>query len=298
MTVMVTVSVVAWKLNRHGQLVNKKTGGPFVLAMEANETDIEATSGTTVQFNSSQFTDSNLSGTGHFFAANGTAMARHASHKCNTPNCERTQMTKNGNALQNQQWTSHSGERHRIAPSGPVGRSRFDIITRVVGLINLGLCYGTDPDVFDPEHQPKLNSKSADVTVNTIAKIATYLDDDVDETDYISEVVTLCRKIGQGCYVEFDISSTRAEELPYKSTPNERRWTCLYTITCSPNPAGTLNTAKQTRWPGLCRMFPISFPDAHPDNVVAPMFPQSGGSRFDDPLCAEATEAFTPCDIP
>jgi hypothetical protein len=89
-------------------------------------------------------------------------------------------MTKDGNALQNQQWTSHSGARHRIAPGEPAGRSRFDIITRMVGFINL--CYGTDPDVFDPEHQPKLNDKSADVTVNTIAKVATYLDDDVDET--------------------------------------------------------------------------------------------------------------------
>ena len=154
-------------------------------------------------------------------------------------------------------------KRHRIAPSD----RKFEIITRVIGFIKL--CYGTDPDVFDPEHQPKLNSKSPDVAVNSIAKVTTYLDTEIDDHDYISEVVTECKRVGQGCYVEFEVSSTRAKTLPHTSTENEERWFCLYTIVCSPNPAGTINTEKYTRWPGLCRRQPISFPDAHADNVVA-----------------------------
>jgi hypothetical protein len=206
-------------------------------------------------------------------------MARSTNHECDTPNCERKQMTKDGKALQNQQWTSHHGERRRVAP-GDHDCNRFDIITRMVGFINL--CYGTDPDVF--VQQPMLNDKSADVAVSTVANVVTYLTEDIDDTDYVSKLEALCRKIGQGCYAMFDISATRAEELPYKSTPHEQRWTCLYTIVCSPNPAGTLNTAKQTRWPGLSREHHIRFPDAHVDNVVAPMFPKSGGSVFHDPL--------------
>jgi hypothetical protein len=198
-------------------------------------------------------------------------------------------MTKDGNALQNQQWTSHHGARRRVVPGDP-GRSRFDIITRMAGFINM--CFGTDPDVF--EQQPKLNGKSADVAVSTVARIATYLTDDIDDTDYVSKVEALCRKVGRGCYAKFDISSTRTERLPYTSTPNEQRWTCLYTIVCSPNPAGTLNTAKQTRWPGLSREHLVRFPDAHVENVVAPMFPKSGGKVFHDPHCARATEASTP----
>jgi hypothetical protein len=189
-------------------------------------------------------------------------------------------MTKDGIALQNQQWTSHHGARHRVVPDGP-GRSRFDIITRMTGFINL--CFGTDPDVF--EQQPKLNGQSADVAVSTVARIATYLtDNDIDDTDYVSEVEALCREIGRGCYTKFDISSTRSQSLPYTSTPNEQRWTCLYKIVCSPNPAGTLNTATQTRWPGLSRQHLVSFPDAHIDNVVAPMYPKSGGTVLHDPL--------------
>jgi hypothetical protein len=175
MAVMMAVSMVAWKLNRHGKLVNKETGEPYVLAMVAHEADIHAADGTTVQFNSSQFEDSALSGTKHFFADDGTAMARLANHECDTKNCERKQMTKDGNALQNQQWTSHHGARRRVVPGEP-GRSRFDIITRMAGFINM--CFGTDPDVF--EQQPKLNGKSADVAVSTVARIATYLTDDID----------------------------------------------------------------------------------------------------------------------
>jgi hypothetical protein len=173
---MAVSMVAAWKLNRDGKLVNKETGGPYVLAMLAHETDIKATSRTTVQFNSSQYTDSDLSGTEHFFAADGTAMARSANHECDTTNCERKQMTKDGNALQNQQWTSHHGARHRVAP-GDSGRRGFDIITRMVGFVNL--CYGTDSDVF--VQQPVLNDKAADIAVNTVARVATYLNDDVDD---------------------------------------------------------------------------------------------------------------------
>ena len=84
MAVMMAVSVVAWKVNRNGKLVNKATGEPYVLAMLAQEADIQATSHTSVQFNSSQYTNSIHSGTGHFFASDGTAMARSTNHECET----------------------------------------------------------------------------------------------------------------------------------------------------------------------------------------------------------------------
>ena len=145
---MVAVSVVEWKLNRNGKLVNKATGDPY---------------DATPQFSSSQFEDSSLSCTSHFFPGNGSVMSRLENHDCDTKNCERLQMTKKGVALQNQQWTSHHGASRRIVPDGP-GRSRFDIISRMAGFINL--CFGTDPDVF--EQQPKLNGQSEDVAVSTV----------------------------------------------------------------------------------------------------------------------------------
>jgi hypothetical protein len=267
MAVMVAVSVVKWKLNHNGKLVNKDTGEPY---------------DATFQFNSSQFEVSALSGTKHFFASNGSVMTRFANHDCDTKNCERQQMTKDGIALQNQQRTSHHGASRRVVPDGP-GRSRFDIITRMTEFINL--CFGTDPDVF--EQQPKLNGHSDDVAVSTVARITTYLtSNDINDTDHVSELEALCREIGRGCYTEFDLSTTRSDDLPYTCTPNEQRWTCLYKIVCSPNPAGTLNTATQTRWPGLSRQYLVSFPDAHIDNVVAPMYPRSGGTVLHDPMRA------------
>jgi hypothetical protein len=206
--VMVAVWVVVCKLNRNGKLVNKTTGDPYDAAP---------------QFDSSQFEGSSLSGTRHFFPVpgNGSVMSRFDNHDCDTKNCERQQMTKNGVALQNQQWTSHHGASRRIVPDGHC-RSRFDIITRMVGFINL--CFGTDPDVF--EQQTKLNGQSDDVAVSTVAKSTTYLTSNGDDdTDYVSEVEALCREIGRGCYAEFNLSPTRSDDLPYTNTPNEQRWT-------------------------------------------------------------------------
>ena len=108
MVIMVTFSVVAWKLNRNGKLVHKTTGLPYDAAP---------------QFNSSQF--ENPSGTHHFFPGNGSVMARLEDHDCETKNCERKQMIKNGVALQNQHWTRHHGASRRIVPDGN-RRSRFD----------------------------------------------------------------------------------------------------------------------------------------------------------------------------
>jgi hypothetical protein len=188
MVIMVTFSVVAWKLNRNGKLVHKTTGLPYDAAP---------------QFNSSQF--ENPSGTHHFFPGNGSVMARLEDHDCETKNCERKQMIKNGVALQNQQWTSHHGASRRIVPDGNC-RSRFDITTWMVGLINL--CYGTDDDVF--EQRPKLNGQSVNVAASTVAEITTYLTiDGNDDTDYISAVEVLCREIGRGCYAKFDLSGDR-----------------------------------------------------------------------------------------
>jgi hypothetical protein len=95
MVVMVALTV-AWKLNLSGKLVNKTTAGRPCDA--------------TPQFDAS--------GTRHFFPGNGSAMVRLENHDCDTKNCERQQMTKNGVALQNQQWTSHHGASCRTAPDG------------------------------------------------------------------------------------------------------------------------------------------------------------------------------------
>jgi hypothetical protein len=84
MVVMVALTV-AWKLNLNGKLVHKTTGRPY---------------NATPQFNSSQF--ENPSGTRHFFPGNGSVMTRLENHDCDTTNCKRQQMTKNGVALQNQ----------------------------------------------------------------------------------------------------------------------------------------------------------------------------------------------------
>ena len=113
-------------------------------------------------------------------------------------------------------------QRHRVAPSD----SKFGVIKRMMGFIKL--CYGTDPDVFDPEHQPKLNSKSPDVAVHSMARVTTYVNTEIDDHDYISELVEACKKVGQGCYVKFSVSSTRAKDLPHLNTENEERWFCLY----------------------------------------------------------------------
>jgi hypothetical protein len=145
MAIMVALTLVKWTLNANGKIVRKNDGRPYDAAP---------------QFDSSQFEVSALSGTSHFFPGNGNAMTRSANHDCDTKNCERQQMTKDGVALQNQQWTSHHGASRRVVPDGP-GRSRFDIITRRTGFIHL--CFGTDPDVF--EQQPKLNRHSDDMAV-------------------------------------------------------------------------------------------------------------------------------------
>jgi hypothetical protein len=155
-------------------------------------------------------------------------------------------MTKNGVAPQNQQWTGHHGASRRTVPDGNC-RSRF-----------ISLCYGTDDDVF--ERQPKLNRQSVDIAVSTVAKITTYLTTDGDDdTDYVSAVEVLCREIGRGCYVKFDLSGDRFDPTSnvriFDPTSQDgcQQWTCLYKIVCSPSPAGTRDTATQTRWPGLSR---------------------------------------------
>jgi hypothetical protein len=121
LVVMATLTV-AWKLNLSGELVDKKTGRPY---------------DATPQF------DPN--GTHHFFPGGGRPIARLENHECDTKNCERQQITENGVALQNQQWTSHHGASRRIVPCG-ASRRRFDIITRMAAHINL--CYMARTKVY------------------------------------------------------------------------------------------------------------------------------------------------------
>jgi hypothetical protein len=101
-------------INSSGELVDKKTGLPYNAAP---------------RFDPDR--------TRHFFPGGDKPIERLEYHECDTKNCERRQMTTNGAALPNQQWTSHRGASRR---------TRFDIIARMSSYINI--IWGTDEDVF------------------------------------------------------------------------------------------------------------------------------------------------------
>jgi hypothetical protein len=163
--VIMAALAVAWRLNSSGKLVDKKTGLPY---------------NATPRFDPD--------GTRHFPPGDGNLLERLEDHECNTKNCERCQITKDGGALMNQQWASHSSDSRR---------TRFDVIARMSSYINI--IWGTAADVFTTK--PTLNALSKDEAVRNVADIAAFLtNESTDDTDYVSTLEALCRDIGRGCY--------------------------------------------------------------------------------------------------